>query len=56
MDESKAYINTAIDLLEMVTEKYGIISHVTIMKIEGIIKELKDIISEDEVNNESLVK
>jgi hypothetical protein len=57
MDEtSRAYVNTAIDLLEIVTDQYGIIPHVTIMKIKGIIKELRDVISEGEVNNEILVE
>lgn len=57
MDEtSRAYINTAIDLLEIVTDQHGIIPHVTIIKIKGIIKELRDIISEGEVNSENLVK
>jgi hypothetical protein len=33
MDETpKAYIETSINLLEIVTEQYGILPHLTIMK------------------------
>jgi len=42
------FVRKAKELLEMATDKYGILPHVTIMRIQNVIDELEDILEENE--------
>jgi len=42
------FVRKAKELLEMATDKYGILPVGTIMRIQDVIKELEDILEENE--------
>jgi len=42
-----AFIRKAIEFLELSSDKHGVLPHVTIMRIQSVIEELKDILEEE---------